>query len=178
MKLLPPRWADRFLEWYCRPELLEEIQGDAYELFYRNLKKNKTIATLSFTWNVLRFFRLKNIRKRKVDPSSSTLSPAMIRNMFLVAIRNFMRQPGHSVLNVVGLSAGFTCAFLILLWVAQEFSFDRFHKDPSTLYTVMSHVKTDGSFQTYPVASSSIDVSSVPEAASMVSVSYGDRWPH
>jgi putative ABC transport system permease protein len=31
----PPKWADRFLNWYCRPDLLEEIQGDAYELYDR-----------------------------------------------------------------------------------------------------------------------------------------------
>ena len=29
----PPRWADHFLEWYCNPELVEEIQGDLYERF-------------------------------------------------------------------------------------------------------------------------------------------------
>uniref|UniRef100_UPI00404930ED permease prefix domain 2-containing transporter n=1 Tax=Fulvivirga sp. TaxID=1931237 RepID=UPI00404930ED len=30
----PPKWADRFLSWYCNPDLLEEIQGDAYERRY------------------------------------------------------------------------------------------------------------------------------------------------
>lgn len=29
----PPKWADRFLVWFCSEELLEEIQGDLHEAF-------------------------------------------------------------------------------------------------------------------------------------------------
>jgi putative ABC transport system permease protein len=29
----PPRWADRFLAWYCHTDYLEEIQGDLHELY-------------------------------------------------------------------------------------------------------------------------------------------------
>lgn len=177
MKPIPPRWANRFLEWYCRPDLLEEIQGDAYELFYRTAKESKRKADLYFIWNVLRFFRFKNIRKRNSNLQSS-IPIAMLKNMLVVTIRNFMRQPGHSFLNVFGLSAGLTCTLLILLWVTQEKSFDRFHSDTDKLFKVLTHVEADGSFQTYDVASSAMDVSSVPEAETLVSVSTGTRWPH
>jgi hypothetical protein len=34
----PPRWAQRFLRWYCRPELAEDLEGDLNEYFERNLK--------------------------------------------------------------------------------------------------------------------------------------------
>lgn len=27
----PPKWANKFLEWFCKPELLEALQGDLYE---------------------------------------------------------------------------------------------------------------------------------------------------
>jgi hypothetical protein len=40
----PPKWADRFLQWYCRPDLIEEIQGDVYEMFYRQAVDNKSMA--------------------------------------------------------------------------------------------------------------------------------------
>jgi putative ABC transport system permease protein len=173
----PPRWADRFLEWYCRPDLLEEIQGDAHELFYRAVKINKQKARLHFVWNVLRFFRLRNIRK----PTPTTyyqLTADMIRNILKVALRNFKRQPGHTFLSVFGLSAGLTCTLLIMLWVIHETSFDKFHKDADRLFKVLTHVQADGSFQTYDVASSALDVSSIPEVESLVSVSTGTRWPH
>ena len=177
MKISPPKWADKFLQWYCRPDLLEEIQGDAYELFYRTAKQSKRKADLNFGWNVFRFFRFKNIKKRK-SSNPSSISTAMIKNMFLVTIRNFLRQPGHSFLSVFGLSAGLTCAILIMVWVIHETSFDKFHSDTDRLFKVITHVEADGSFQTYDVASSAIDVSSIPEAETLVSVSTGSRWPH
>src|SRR5688572_14466977 len=129
----PPKWANRFLEWYCRPELLEEIQGDVHELFYREVDERKRLAKFRFIWNVFRFFRWKNIRKSKKHYNNQ-LSAAMFKNVLIVSIRNFFRQPGHSFLNVFGLSVGFTCAFLILLWVTHEFSFDRFHADTNRLF--------------------------------------------
>ncbi len=89
-----------------------------------------------------------------------------------------MRQPGQSFLNVLGLSAGFTCAFLILLWVVHEFSFDRFHHDNESIYKVITHVESDGGIQTYSAASCAMDVSSIPEIQSLVSISTGTRWPH
>jgi putative ABC transport system permease protein len=177
MRPIPPRWANRFLEWYCSPDLLEEIQGDAHELFYRTSKESKRKADLFFVWNVLRFFRFKNIR-RKTTFNQSTISTAMIRNMLKISLRNFVRQPGQSFLNVLGLSAGFTCAFLILLWVAHEFSFDRFHTNNENIYKVITHVESDGGIQTYSSASCAIDVSSIPEVEKLVSISTGTRWPH
>lgn len=93
-------------------------------------------------------------------------------------MRNFVRQPGQSFLNVLGLSAGFTCAFLILLWVVHEFSFDRFHHDNESIYKVITHVESDGGIQTYSSASCAMDVSSIPEIQSLVSISTGRRWPH
>lgn len=177
MKIKPPKLANRFLEWYCRADLLEEIQGDAFELFYRTAKESRWKANLGFTWNVVRFFRWKNIRKGN-PKENNQLSAAMFKNILLVTLRNFLRQPGHSLLNVVGLSVAFACAFLILLWVSFEFSFDKFHRDTDRLYSIVSHVQADGTAQSYPLASASIDVSSIPEAEKLVSVSTGTRWPH
>lgn len=177
MKPKPPRWADAFLEWYCRPDRIEEIQGDAYELFYRTAKKSRWIAKAAFVWNVIRFFRWKNIR-RKNKKETHQFSTSMIKNIFIVTLRNFLRQPGHSVVNVIGLSVAFACAFLILVWVSFELSFDKFHQNNEQIYSVISHVEADGTAQSYPLASASINVSSIAEAEKVVSVSTGTRWPH
>ncbi|GHN02930.1 ABC transporter permease [Cytophagales bacterium WSM2-2] len=176
MKIQPPRWANQFLEWYCRPDLLEEIQGDVFELFSRRSKKNKQLADWLFVWDVIRFFRLKNIGRKK--NSNSIIPLAMFRNIFLVSIRNAVRNPGNTFIHVAGLSIGFTCAFLILLWVMNEFSFDRFHRDSPQIYKVLSHVTADGGGQTFDVASVRLDISSIPEAETFVPVSSGQRWPH
>jgi putative ABC transport system permease protein len=178
MKSHPPKWADRFLAWYCNPKLLEDIQGDVYELYHRSAKKSKHVADVLFIWNVIRFFRWKNIRKRKNKYSDQQFSTAMIKNLLLVSVRNFLRQPGHSILNVLGLCVGFFCAFLILLWVTFEFSFDKFHADTDRLFTIVTHVQGNGDVQTYNAASVALDVSSIAEADKLVSVLMGDRWPN
>jgi putative ABC transport system permease protein len=175
----PPKWADRFLRWYCRHDKLEEIQGDVYELFDRTVKTNKRKADFYFIWNVIRFFRVKNIRKLNTTTShSNQLSIAMIQNIFRVALRNFFRQPVHALLNVLGLAVGFTCAFLVLVWVTFELSFDKFHTDHDKLFQVFTHVEADGNIQTYDVASVALDVSSIPEAEQVTSIVIGERWPN
>ncbi len=60
----PPKWADRFLVWYCNPDLLEEIQGDAHELYFERFEqKGKLVANLCYFWDVIRFCRLSNIER-------------------------------------------------------------------------------------------------------------------
>ncbi len=178
MNRQPPKWADRFLQWYCRPELLEEIQGDVYELFYRTVNHYPRQAKFQFVWNVIRFFQWKNIKRSKSKINNTGVAMDMLRNILTVAIRNFVRQPGHSFLSIFGLSSGLICALLILTWIIHETSFDQFHSEPETIYKVMTHVKSDGNFQTYDLASSALDVSSIPEVTALASVSSGSRWPH
>ena len=33
----PPKWAEKLLEWYCRTDVLEDLQGDLHEFFEKNL---------------------------------------------------------------------------------------------------------------------------------------------
>lgn len=178
MKHFPPKWADRFLAWYCRHDLLEEIQGDVYELYDRTATESKRKADLLFIWNVLRFCRLKNIRRQTKNYYDNQLSIAMVKNILIVAMRNFFRQPGHSILNVVGLAVGFACAFLVIVWVNFEFSFNNFHADRDQIYSVATHVIADGNAQSYQMASVAMDVSSVPEVKELASVCTGNRWPN
>jgi len=178
MKHSPPKWADRFLTWYCCNDLLEEIQGDVYELYERTAKKSKRKADLIFIWNVLRFFRWRNIRKRKITYSNSLFNTNMLTNIFKVALRNFFKQPGHSFLNVFGLTISFLSAFLILLWVTHEFSFDRFHNQPQRIFKVLSHVDSNGSLETYDAAAAGMDVTTVPEIIHHAPIIEGIRWPN
>jgi putative ABC transport system permease protein len=129
MNVKPPRWADRFLEWYCRPDLLEEIQGDAYELFYKEVKQNgRRRARLKFAWNVLRFFRWKNIKRSKKNtyPSNSSF---MIRHNLLIGLRSLLGNKTQAIINLTGLSIGLAGFILISLFVRHELSFDKYHEN-------------------------------------------------
>ena len=60
----------------------------------------------------------------------------MIRNYIKVAIRNLLRQKGFSFINIFGLALGISCTALIGMWVNDELSYDRFHKDYDRMYRI------------------------------------------
>ena len=60
----------------------------------------------------------------------------MFRNYWLVAIRNFKRHRVYSTINLLGLSIGLATCILILLFVQDELSYDRFHKNADRIYRV------------------------------------------
>ena len=62
----------------------------------------------------------------------------MFRNYFKIAWRNMIRDRQFTVLNLVGLSTGLACTFLIYLWINHETSMDNFQDDG--LYEVMQNV--------------------------------------
>ncbi len=68
----------------------------------------------------------------------------MFRNYFLVAIRSLQRNKIYSWINIAGLSIGICCSILILLWVADELSFDKFHTKAERLYQVWIEAAYDG----------------------------------
>src|ERR1043165_7012347 len=106
----PPKWADRFLQWYCNPDLLEEIQGDAYELFFRRAEKSRRVASIRFAWDVVRFCPLRNIRKRKGTYRTELTSTGMLKSYFITGLRNIRRNLAPSLINIAGLSIALTCA--------------------------------------------------------------------
>ncbi|OFY67068.1 MAG: hypothetical protein A2Y71_05040 [Bacteroidetes bacterium RBG_13_42_15] len=69
----------------------------------------------------------------------------MIRNYLKTALRNIRRYSVHSILNISGMAIGMACAILLLLWVQNEISWDRFHKNADCLYRVLvNHQYNDG----------------------------------
>jgi putative ABC transport system permease protein len=66
----------------------------------------------------------------------------MFRNYFKIAFRNLWKHRGFSFLNILGLAIGMTAGFLILLYVAFELSYDKFHAKSDTIYRVIVDIKT------------------------------------
>jgi putative ABC transport system permease protein len=58
----------------------------------------------------------------------------MIKNYLKVAWRNLMKNKVFSFINVFGLSIGLTCCMLISLYLYNEFSYDSYHKNASSVY--------------------------------------------
>ena len=60
----------------------------------------------------------------------------MIRNYLTIAFRNLLRNKVFSFINIFGLALGLSCSMLILLWVQDELTWDRFHPSIDQLYRV------------------------------------------
>ncbi|UCE08669.1 MAG: ABC transporter permease, partial [bacterium] len=60
----------------------------------------------------------------------------MLKNYLKIAVRNLIKQKRYSLINILGLAIGLACFILIMLWVQDELSFDRFHKNADHLYRV------------------------------------------
>ena len=75
----------------------------------------------------------------------------MFRNI-KITIRNLRRSGVYSVINVVGLAASLATCVFIVLWVQDERSYDRFHKDAENIYMAVCHFKVNGNEMYAPVA--------------------------
>ncbi|MCC8426709.1 ABC transporter permease [Mucilaginibacter sp. UR6-11] len=71
----------------------------------------------------------------------------MIKNFFKIAYRNVVRSKGFSFLNITGLAIGMAAAILILLWIQNEVSVDRFHTNTERIYRVWNRVVEDGAIR-------------------------------
>ncbi len=73
----------------------------------------------------------------------------MIRNYFIVSIRNLLKKKTYSIINIIGLSIGIICSILISLWIFDELSFDKFHPKSNRLYQVMVQSEFDNTINTW-----------------------------
>ena len=71
--------------------------------------------------------------------------PSMLKNYFTVALRNLLRNKIYAFINIAGLSIGLACAMLIILYVKDEVSYDRFHKNANNIYRIVTQgINKDG----------------------------------
>src|SRR5688572_9689726 len=98
----------------------------------------------------------------------------MLRNYFIVALRNLLRNKTASLIKVTSLSVGMVCFAIISLFVYHELSYDQFHEKPEQVYRVVKDfVNDDGSLipdATTPPAMAPAMWNELPEIASATRV--------
>ncbi len=68
----------------------------------------------------------------------------MFYNYLKIAFRNIMRQKLFSFINITGLAAGLAVCILILLWIQDEYNYDRFHENADRIYRVDFNYVSNG----------------------------------
>jgi len=72
----------------------------------------------------------------------------MIRNYFTIAWRNIVKSKGYSAINIGGLAVGMAVAMMIGLWVNDELSYNKYHKNYDRIAQVMQHANFNGKIST------------------------------
>ena len=150
----PPRWATRFLEWYCRPSLLEDLQGDLQEYFERNRKKiGLHRARIIYVIDVLKFLRLYTIRKPELI--NLLIHWLMLHSYVKTSTRNIVRNKLFSTINVIGLAISMSVGLLMIAFLSDLLSYDKFHSRGSRIYRI-SEMFSGGGAEDNLLASTSV----------------------
>lgn len=130
--------AIRFLRWYCKPALAEEIEGDLYEEFQRRYhSKGKFFASLHYWWDVLSFFRPFAIR----GFTTPYINMNLLQSYITVALRSMNKQRLFTGINVFGLAISMLVGLIIITVIVDQSLSDKFHTNLDRLYRVTTTSK-------------------------------------
>lgn len=99
----------------------------------------------------------------------------MIKNYLKIALRNINRQKFYAFINIAGLTIGLATSLLIVLYIVDEFSYDRFHKDIDTMYRVNLKAKLSEHYMDIAYTSAPISaafVNEIPEIEDACRISF------
>lgn len=77
----------------------------------------------------------------------------LLKNYFKVAWRNLLKNKVFSIINIAGLATGLACFILIMLYVSDEISYDKYNEKADRIYRINSLIKMGGSELKLNVAS-------------------------
>ncbi|MEO9872501.1 FtsX-like permease family protein [Ekhidna sp.] len=152
-ELQPPKWALRFLRWYCREEFLDEIEGDLFEFFYLRGKTSQKSANLFFVWNVFRSFRIINFKKTGL---LNNWTMNLLKNYTKIYFRRFRKETSHYLVNILGLGLGFAILFFILMYVYDEQSIDQYHTKMDRVYRLVEKSQEEDGIHDYLSTSNAV----------------------
>jgi putative ABC transport system permease protein len=150
----PPSWAQRFVEWYCKPGLAEDLIGDLNEYFERNVGSiGPRRAKLIYMIDAFKFFRSYTIRR----PTFINLfiNWIMIGSYIKTSGRNLMRNKLFSSINIAGLAISMSVGLLLIAFVLDLRSYDKFNKNGERIYRITNIFNSNGE-QSSKFASTSI----------------------
>lgn len=136
MRPSPYRFSQRLFRWFCDPNLHPSIEGDLLELFEEQVKsKGLTKAKWQFFWEIIKLFRPGIIKSFTGNQRLNNMG--MINNYLKIGWRNVMNQKQFSGINIIGLTIGISACLLILCYVYNELSYDKYHSNLDRMYRVL-----------------------------------------
>jgi predicted permease len=131
----PPKPGQKLLSFLTRYEEEHSASGDCGEEFKeRALERGRSRALIWYWGQVL--YALAAYSKL-----STLIGAAMLKNYIKITWRNIRNHKIYSFINIMGLAIGMACCILILLWIQDELSFEKFHDNYSDLYRTIPELQ-------------------------------------
>jgi putative ABC transport system permease protein len=132
-KKSPPALASWILFRLLDEEIRYSAMGDFEEIFTLKAEQKGRIPALIYYWIQI-IIILPSFIKTQIDWSIE-----MIKNYLKVTARILRNQRSFSLINIMGLGIGMACCLLILLYVQDELSYDRYHEKAERIYRFINY---------------------------------------
>jgi putative ABC transport system permease protein len=142
-EIKPPQFAQKFVAWYCKPALAEDLLGDLNEYFERNVEAiGVRRAKIIYVIDALKFFRTYTVRKPKyIDLFINWI---MIGSYIKTSTRNVLKNKLFSSINIVGLAISMSVGLLMIAFLHDLLSYDKFHENGKRIYRITTHPTFNG----------------------------------
>ena len=131
-KQKPPKIA----EWLLRkilPDYTGETAPGDFEEGYRNIyNTHGQLKASHWYWVQI----IKSIPLLFIN--SLYWRVAMLKNYIKILIRNIKKNKIYSLINIIGLATGMACCIIVMLFVQDELSYDKFHENSNRIYRIIT----------------------------------------
>lgn len=128
----------RILRFLLSRDYYLERSGDLEEAYAELVEESGPIRANTWLWFQIIKLCFGTIR------TSIIWRWIMIKNYFKITLRITKQHKEYSLINIAGLALGIACCLLILFWVQDELSFDRFHENADHLYRLIEDLNFEG----------------------------------
>ncbi len=169
-KTIPPKLARRFLHWFLKDDIAEEVQGDLDEKFYTTLEnKSPFRAKLNYWYQVFNYLRPFAVINFRSNISNFTI---MFQHNLKIGWRSLSKNKGYSSINIFGLAIGMAVAMLTGLWIHDELSYNKYHKNFDNIAKVYRNQVWKGDGKIWS------NTSQVTGLGTLLSTSYRNHFKH
>ena len=127
-----PRLADKIFRFLFSKDYYLERSGDLEESYVNLLEESNPYWAKKWLWlQIIKLFY--GVIRTKI-----VWSLIMIKNYIKISFRNMKRKKGYSAINILGLIVGFVCAFLMIIFVKHELSYDQYHSKSDRIYRLLN----------------------------------------
>ncbi|MEO9484451.1 MAG: ABC transporter permease [Ekhidna sp.] len=133
----PPKFSLNLIRWFCKDELVEELQGDL-EQYYTETNQS-TYKGLKYWYQVFNYLRPSTLKSFQ----NSNSGPMFIFNPILT-LRNLYRHFSTTLISLLGFTMGLVATIFLYFYIYSEVSTDDFHLEKDEIYRAVRVSEING----------------------------------